>query len=232
MMAFDEARGTAVLFGGLVYSAGPPLVVHPVADTWVWDGSNWRQLPLTTFPSRRFSGSMVFDAARQKIVLFGGCSDLRCTSLLNDTWTFDGTTWTHEQPVNIPPARDSAAMAYDPITATTILFGGQNASGLLNDQWTWNGVNWVQTSSTTAPAARKAAGMAYSRRDGGLVLFGGAGAGVNLNDTWIWNGIQWTQLHPSSSPDGGSPVAGMAYDIALDVDVLLLSSSTWTWGGR
>jgi len=233
MMAFDEARGKAVLFGGLfVQSPGPPPVVHPVADTWLWDGSNWQQLALTTFPSRRVRGSMVFDGARQKIVLFGGCSDNACASLLNDTWTFDGTAWTREQPANSPPARHNAVMAYDPVNATIVLFGGATASGITNDQWTWNGVNWIQSSPAVVPAARQRAGMAYSRRDGGLVLFGGAGLGINLNDTWIWNGIQWTQSHPASSPDGGSPVEGMTYDSALDLDVVLLGGGTWTWGGN
>ena len=140
---------------------------------------------MTTFPSRRVRGSMVFDGARQKIVLFGGCSDSACASLLDDPWIrrnrLDSRTAGQQ-----PPARHNAVMAYDPVNATIVLFGGATASGITNDQWTWNGVNWIRAPGGSSDA-RQRAGMAYSRRDGGLVLFGGAGLGINLNDTWIWN---------------------------------------------
>ena len=34
---------------------------------------------------------MTYDATSKKVLLFGGFSD---SGYLNDTWTFDGATWT------------------------------------------------------------------------------------------------------------------------------------------
>jgi hypothetical protein len=53
---------------------------------------------------------MAYDAARGEVVLFGGWDG----TLLGDTWTWDGTTWTEEHPAISPPARILMGMAYDP----------------------------------------------------------------------------------------------------------------------
>jgi hypothetical protein len=44
-----------------------------------------------------------------KVVLFGGTS--QGSGALNDTWTFDGTSWTQLPVSNRPPAGFDAAMA-------------------------------------------------------------------------------------------------------------------------
>src|SRR5262249_48194274 len=69
-MAFDSARGVAVLFGG--YPAG--------AGTWEWDGVQglWSPRVTTISPPSRSRHAMAYDSARRKTVLFGG-------------WTFDPT---------------------------------------------------------------------------------------------------------------------------------------------
>lgn len=43
-----------------------------------------------------------------EVVLFGGNET---GTLLNDSWTFDGTSWTQVSVSNPPPARLDAAMA-------------------------------------------------------------------------------------------------------------------------
>ena len=106
--------------------------------------------------------------------MFGGCANPSCTTRLNDTWTWDGTNWKQETPTAVPPARSRSAMAYDPISGVTILFGGETDTGVVGDQWSWNGVNWTQlTPPQPAPSARKGAGMAFSRVDSGLVSLRG-----------------------------------------------------------
>jgi hypothetical protein len=83
-MAFDEQRGTALLFGG--YRGGP------LGDTWAWDGSHWSRLdPPGTGPDARSHHAMAYDKARGRIVLFGGAgqNDVQ----LADTWEWDGTAW-------------------------------------------------------------------------------------------------------------------------------------------
>ena len=52
-----------------------------------------------------------YDAANARTILFGGSGPL---GLLNDTWAWDGTTWTK---LASPVARTEAAAAYGPGTA-------------------------------------------------------------------------------------------------------------------
>jgi len=58
----------------------------------------------------------------------------------NDTWIWDGTTWTQQFPPVSPPGRTSYAMVYDAATKTVVLFGGTNSAGALGGTWTWDGV--------------------------------------------------------------------------------------------
>jgi hypothetical protein len=74
---------------------------------------------------------MTYDAARGRVVLFGGFDGSR----LGDTWEWDGTTWSEiSHPVS-PSARSSHAMAYDAARGRVILFGGLDGSLRLGDTW-------------------------------------------------------------------------------------------------
>ena len=151
-----------------------------------------------------------------------------CKTVLNDTWTWDGVSWKLETPPTSPSPRSQASMAYDPVLAKVILFGG----AFFGDMYAWDGQTWTELHPQTLPAARYGAGMAYSVRDPGLVLFGGIGLTGYLPETWIWNGVTWTQVKPAVGPSVVSPLAGMAYDAALDSTVLIVAGEVWTWGGQ
>jgi hypothetical protein len=65
---------------------------------------------------------------------------------LNDTWYWDGTTWTNVSPspatsTNTPSARFSHAMTYDAAVGLPLMFGGQDESSTnyFADTWEWNG---------------------------------------------------------------------------------------------
>ena len=86
-MTYDSVRCKVVLFGG---SDGSNL-----NDTWEWDGTNWTQRSPATTLSARSGHSMAYDSARGKVVLFGGSYYINFSNLnINDTWEWDGTTWT------------------------------------------------------------------------------------------------------------------------------------------
>jgi hypothetical protein len=71
------------------------------------------------------------------VVLFGGVS-LSKGAILDDTWTWDGTTWARQDPVHHPSARLDPAMASDPATGAAVLFGGLSSKGAtLHDTWSW-----------------------------------------------------------------------------------------------
>jgi len=179
---------------------------------------------------------MAYDPATNQLILFGG------DGASNDTWTWNGTTWTQLSSATSPPGRQHASMAYDPGTDQLVLFGGLGATGnFLNDTWTWNGTTWTEQSPSTSPSARYGQSMAYDTGTNQLILFGGFEPGVilaNSNDTWSWNGTTWMQLSPVSSPPGRY-YASMAYDSATSQLLLfggccensIYVGDTWTWNG-
>jgi hypothetical protein len=63
---------------------------------------------------------MTYDTGRARCVLFGGPDP--AFSPLDDTWDWDGNTWSAGQPG--PPARSFASMAHDAARGRTVLFGG------------------------------------------------------------------------------------------------------------
>src|SRR5687767_6671464 len=96
---------------------------------------------------RRSDAAMAYDAARQRVVLFGGID----VTALGDTWEWDGVSWSQRNPVVNPTPRSLHAMAYDAARRRVVLFGGQDSSGLLGDTWEWDGVNWALRNPAANP---------------------------------------------------------------------------------
>ena len=141
-MAYDSARNRVVLFGGHGGNSGGGYL----SDTWELDGKNWTQIKPTTSPPYRYSHAMTYDAARQRVVLFGGYTHLVPFDL-SDTWEWDGKNWTQAKPTTSPSARYSHAMAYDS-RGRTVLFGGYlHSTGYLGDTWEY-GLGRVTASAT------------------------------------------------------------------------------------
>jgi hypothetical protein len=134
-MAFDEAGGEVVLFGG----ANEQLL----SDTWVRGEAGWREvsLPAESPPARR-DHALAYDPNRERVVLFGGEG---AESLLDDTWEWDGASWDLvEVSGDAPAARAGHAMAYDPALERVILFGGITADGEpLGETLAWDGSAWT-----------------------------------------------------------------------------------------
>jgi hypothetical protein len=57
--------------------------------TWAWDGSSWTQMPGVNPPARN-GQALAYDAARDRVVLFGGFTS---AGDLADLWEWDGATW-------------------------------------------------------------------------------------------------------------------------------------------
>lgn len=185
-LAYDEARGQVVLFGGAV-DRGIPGSLSISNDTWVWDGTNWTQKNPINSPPARVSHAMAYDAANGQVVLFSGFGQGTA-----DTWVWDGINWTQKNPTHSPPARAAHSMTYDAANREVVMFGGTYA---LNDTWTWDGTDWTQKDPADSPSRRTGQAMAYDARSEEIVLFGGASTAETLRDTWVWKG---------SSPSTGS----------------------------
>ncbi|MGI8550764.1 MAG: Kelch repeat-containing protein, partial [Dehalococcoidia bacterium] len=250
-LAYDAATGTVLLFGGDNNCVGGACSLFN--ETWTWNGSAWTQQHPTSSPPARSYAGMTYDAAHGVVVLFGGvkdCSNTGCT-YLNDTWTWDGTTWRQQNPVASPSGRDGMGMAFDADRNNVVLFGGLScpqSSGCtyFSDTWIWTGNTWSQQHPASSPSIRFGTAMAY---DGGrktMLLFGGdvcpditssTYACWYGNDTWEWNGSTWNQRFPANAA-GPRDNSGMAYDSARDQVVLFGGccgstgslNDTWTIG--
>jgi hypothetical protein len=177
-MAYDAARNRVVMFGGFngqVY----------VGDTWVYDGNQWSQRNPASAPPDLCGHWMAYDAARGKVVLFGGVSP-EPPNQRNQTWAWDGNTWTLLAPPDSPPARCCMAMAYDSARQRTVMFGGNDGAVVVGGTWEWNGTTWLQPAVAFSPSARQATGMAYHAGQGKMVLFGGHSPQGRLGDTWLY----------------------------------------------
>jgi hypothetical protein len=181
-------------------------------------------------PASRMEHAMAYDAARQRVVLFGG---IDAGANLGDTWLWDGTFWTQVADTG-PAARSGHAMAYDSIRGQIVLFGGSTGATNVQDTWVWDGTAWTQVAET-GPSVRKDHGMAFDEARGEVVLFGGADA-TELGDTWVWDGMAWTQKQTSG------PSARRGHSISYDLNtqrlVLFGGASgsqilddTWEWNG-
>jgi hypothetical protein len=210
-MIYDPGTGFAVLFGG---SGASGLL----GDTWTYDAAvnSWTQCSPAGSPSPQCRYGFAYDSAAGRSVLFTGRNE---AGNISETWTYDAAVnlWTNPAPPSMPSARSDHAMAYDPVSGDTFLFGGAFIWGNSNDVWRYNAVSNTWTApglAFPAPPARKGHTFAYDARSGLFVLFGGQGSsGGMMNDTWTYNPATnaWVNMNPSSMPQSRA-FHSMVYD--------------------
>jgi hypothetical protein len=182
---------------------------------------------------------MVYDRARQQIVLFGGA----VVTSPSDTWVWDGQNWQQQSPVTVPSGRSRPCLMYDPRFQNVVMFGGETFSGIMGDTWVWDGGNWTLKSPAAAPPAADCySTFAFDETNQQAILvLHGPNISAISSTTWSWDGSTWTQLNPTHNP----PVLGggeqMVFDRAHGELVLTAYTdnpnnnnfvSTWAWSGR
>lgn len=232
-LAYDSNRQRTVLFGGADVNSIPR-----TDTTWEWNGSLWLQRFPANNPPARYAHAMVYDSARQRIVMFGG-RDTSQTEL-NDTWEWDGTNWLQATTTMAPSARIHFGMAFDSARQRTVLFGGWSPSTPFGDTWEWDGSSWTQVATTVpGPAARHAHAMVYDQHAQHTLLFGGSNPPQSQrNDLWSWDGVAWRQILTAVSP-GARHHHALAYDPVHRMTVLqggahirgALRDDSWAWNG-
>lgn len=128
-MAYDSARGVTVLFGGYT-SAGTN------GETWEWNGITWIQRCIVCGLPARDAPTMAFDSFRGVTVLFGGNTAVSPYPPTDETWEWNGTSWT-QRPLTGPSPRRLHAMAFDSRRRATVLFGGITADNNAANGETW-----------------------------------------------------------------------------------------------
>ncbi|MBK9070144.1 MAG: hypothetical protein IPL79_03955 [Myxococcales bacterium] len=220
-MAYDAKRQRVVLFGGVNYASGGVL-----GDMWEWDGTTWTLLSPPTSPPARYGPAMVYDAAREVVVLAGGQS----TIPFRDTWQWDGTTWT-ELAMTTPWFHRNAPIAYDGHRERVVLLGSSNSQSLDVTTSEWDALNWTQVVPQASPKAAEGRVMTYDAFRQRTILFGGRQGNSPADDTWSWDGTAFVEL--PAGGDGPPPArmfGAMVYDAAR-TSVLLFGGAAQEWGG-
>jgi len=123
-MAYDEARGLSVML-----SSG---------TTWEWSGNFWTMNRVTgpTPLSPYIMSGMTYDAARQRVVLYGG-ADNQGNSIGIGVWEFDGNSWVPRLPGVLPSVEYDHTLAFDYSTDKVVLFGGRIPGIGVRSSQTW-----------------------------------------------------------------------------------------------
>ncbi len=214
-MVYDALRGQFVLFG-----VRTPVSYSP--ETWIWADGAWK-VAATTGPSARYNPAMAYDSFRSTVVMHGGQD--ASGGYLEDTWEWDGTSWTNVSSA-IPggPGLD-CEMSYDSQRGVMVLVSSAVVAGFIVDRtYEFSGTSWTQV-STAGPALRAGFSMAFDAGIGRVVLFGGFSNGGYSSDTWEWDGTSWA-LYAAGNPPARQSAA-MCFDSQRGVLVMF---GGWTQG--
>lgn len=193
-MAYDPNRDRTVLYGGNSNAVGF------MQDVWEYNAGTWTSIGDGT-PGKRYGAVMAYAPDRGTLVLFGGVFEPLAGGNrvpTNDTWSYNGSSWSQIQSMLTPPARSVASLTAvpPPTDAGTssyqlILLGGAQGGGNppLADVWRLGLNGWIDISPHGLPPARFGAPMVYDDARSSLVTWGGYGASISdaawsYDDTW------------------------------------------------
>jgi hypothetical protein len=234
-LAFDERRREFVLFGGNRVLFGEPRDWDTLLDdTWVLRGATWTRRSPRRNPVARAEAAIAYDAARRRIVLFGGYSQTdQGRERLGDTWEWDGEQWSLASTAG-PAPRNGAAMVFDPSCRCVVLSGGPPAF-VDEKTWQWDGRSW-QVSGSGHPPARFNPAMVYHGALNAIVRFGGWTGQARAGDTWMRSRGEWREA-ADRGPSGRNHAA-MSYDSSRGRAVLFgghdgefVFGDTWEFDG-
>lgn len=225
-MSFHAGTGRTIVFGGERTIDGRARL----GDTWAWDGTAWTRVA-TTGPSPRMDIAIAHDAARDRVVLFGGNGVSGAT--LTDTWEWDGRAWAMRSDSG-PGARIHPVMAYDARRQRVVLHGGAGRDGWLTDTWEWDGTRWERR-ATDGP--RYVASVAYdASRRAVVALTLDALDGSPITGMTTWDGTRWTPLPRTALP----PLAPLEPVVSAPPPNVMIAyrsnyhegvAATWLWNG-
>lgn len=202
MLAYDSVRRRIVAFGDNV----------GVVETWALDNTTWTLLAGPQPPLRK-STKIVYDAAGDRVVLFGG-TDPVTNAQLNDTWVLQGDTWTELEPPARPEPREYPPLAYDAARGRVVLAGGIADGSPLADTWELDGTQWTETEPM--PARRGNGVLTYDEVRRRTVLLGGWENGIGGDeDVLDFDGARWSYELSTPEPEFETGTQ-VAYDVTYD----------------
>ncbi len=189
-MVYDENRQTMVLFGGYYINGGE---YTPFGDTWEFSDDNWK-LVSNEGPSNRHGVSLVYDASKRAVILFGGNTiDKQYGENSGQTWSWDGEVW-KKLDITQPEGIFNSAMVYDNRQERIIRFGGWNGESRVNNTWIFHEDKWSKLDSANSPSPRNHTNMVYDESKNRVLLFGGHDLENVFGDTWEYSSDRWKKL--------------------------------------
>jgi hypothetical protein len=187
--AYDPLLHRMVQFGGYDRSFTPTNSTIENAFGYPDQTSStaWVNVSPTTSPTARVNGVLAFDGTR--LVLFGGVN--ASGTVLDETWTYNGVTWTPETGSPHPSASAKPAAAYDPLHARMVLVDSEGVTWAhANNTWESVGVG----GGAPVPPKRDAASMTFDYQTGKLVLAGGQNGELYFTDVWELDDATWHEV--------------------------------------
>ena len=161
---------------------------YETSSTWTFDGVTWTRAATAINPPARRLAGMAYDNNTSSVVLYGGDHIVGGSGpQLNDTWTWDGTTWTEKHPATTPGGC-AAQLAYDAATSQIMLLCQGPSTGVT--MWSWTGTTWTQLHPNVVPPESYTLYMTYDAVRGELVYFGQPKGGPS-SQTWTYANGQW-----------------------------------------
>ena len=232
-VAFDEARGQVLFFGG----------VDSYDSTWLWDGRRWTQAHPKAGPAGRFDAPAAYDPQSRQVMLYGG--RLADGDVVGDTWAWDGATWRELAGGGAqPPPGEGGAMVWDEaLDAMVLLTPLATTAGPSAQTWLWSGTGWTLVAGSDFPIGVVPVAAAFDTVTSTLTAIGGtvsnplSPGGLLTFVPLTWDGTSWAQVHTTTHL---SSLAGLARD-PLSGRLLVAASNgfprvratstAWEWTG-
>ena len=227
---FDPVGDRMIVFGGVGASGY-------FSDVWALSLSEpprWQQLvPTGTPPHGRSGQTAVYDALRNRVLVFGGTYYAGSIYNLNDTWALslgENPAWAALAPTgSLPFVRSSHSAIYDPLRDRVVIFGGcvfsKTSTLYLADTWALSLSGTPAWASVwpggTAPSKRRDHAAVYDPvRDQMVVLGGdatyydtsiGSDLSIVLKDFWVlvWGSAGWVVNASAGSHGHIAPVGSV-----------------------
>lgn len=215
-MCYDGSR--LVMFGGSTgFSASN--------QTWAYDGTTWSQLAPATSPTGKQGIELIYDPIRDVAVLYGSLNTSPFGGAsVDQTWEFDGTTWTRVFPTTTPGGLGLYCGAYDLGRQRVVIYGGEadNFFPIASaDTWEYDGTTWSLITTVGSPGPIERGAMCYFPALGKCVMFGGLDPQIGgVDTTWTYDGTTWTALSIAGAKPTARYGARLAYDSVRGVCVL------------
>ena len=193
----DPVRARVLVFGGTdgtLRNDVWTLALVPVAK---WS----RLLPQGTPPSAREGSVLVYDSARDRMILFGGNGGGWNT----DVWALSlGATpaWTPLATLGSPPPAVRSAAVYDAAEDRMVIYNG-SSTWQLSFAADANQPSWTPLTATGTPPFRANFTAVDDSAGQRMIVYGGSnGAGSTFGETWALSlsaSPAWSQLLPTGT---------------------------------